>query len=143
MVWNHVSGRYVFALLPPGMYITNALFMITGDRNLLRYLMGILNSRFADTLLLLFTGLSTLGKYAYGAKSQIQKIPIPPYDPNDPTHRRLVETVDEILKEVYSSDYDPHNPPDGVKRLEEEIDSLVPRLYGIEPEEWENLRALP
>ncbi len=59
-----------------------------------------------------------------------------------PLHRRLVETVDEILEEVSSPDYAPHNSPDGVKRLEEEIDHLVPRLYGIEPQEWQNLKAL-
>jgi hypothetical protein len=139
IVWEHVSGRYEFAYIPEGLYLNNALFMITGDPFVLKYLIGILNSRLADFLLLLFTNLSTLGQYAYGAKDKIETIPIPPITPqNQPLVSQIESLVDQILEITRQPDYDPDFSTEStqkVKSLESQIDQLVYQLYGLTDEE--------
>jgi hypothetical protein len=139
IVWEHVSGRYEFAYIPEGLYLNNALFMITGDPFVLKYLIGILNSRLADFLLLLFTNLSTLGQYAYGAKDKIETIPIPPITPqNQPLVSQIESLVDQILEITKQPDYDPDSSAEStqkVKSLESQIDQLVYQLYGLTDEE--------
>jgi type II restriction/modification system DNA methylase subunit YeeA len=130
IVWEHVSGRYDFAYIPEDLYLNNALFMITGDPFVLKYLIGILNSRLADFLLLLFTNLSTLGQYAYGAKDKIETIPIPPITPqNQPLVSQIESLVNQILGIKQS------NPDADVSSLESQIDNLVYKLYGLTGEE--------
>jgi len=126
IVWQHVSGRYEFAYVPAGIYLTNALFMITGERSNLKYLIGILNSKFADYLLLLFTNLTTLGQYAYGAKYKFEQLPILPLTPqNQPIANQIITLVDQILSAKKQ------NPEADTTHLEKEIDQLVYQLYGL------------
>jgi len=130
IVWQHVSGRYEFAYVPAGIYLNNALFMITGDPPVLKYLIGILNSKFADTLLLFFTNLTTLGQYAYGAKDKIEQLPLPPITKeNQPIADQITQKVDQILSAKKQ------NPFANTSNLEHQIDQLVYKLYGLTSEE--------
>jgi type I restriction-modification system DNA methylase subunit len=137
IVWQHVSGRYEFAYVPAGIYLNNALFMITGKPYVLKYMLGILNSKFADYLLLLFTNLTSLGRYAYGAKDKIEQLPIPPITPqNQHLADQIVQRVNQILFLTQSSDFeDSQEKQEKVKELEREIDQLVYKLYGLTEEE--------
>jgi type II restriction/modification system DNA methylase subunit YeeA len=104
--------------------------MITGKPFVLKYLIGILNSKFADYLLLLFTNLTTLGQYAYGAKDKIEQLPIPPLTPqNQPLADHIITLVDQILSAKKQ------NPQADTSHLEKEIDQLVYQLYGLSEEE--------
>ncbi len=124
VVWQHVSGRYDFAYIPPGLYLTNALFMITGKPDVLKYI------KFTNLLLLLFTNLTTLGKYAYGAKDKIETLPIPPITPqNQPIVKQMEELVDKILS-IKKQD-----PKADTSDLERDIDKLVYKLYGLTEDE--------
>ena len=138
IVWNHVSGRYVFAYVPEEFYLTNALFMIVHkfeNINELKYILGVLNSVFADILLILFTNLSTLGKYAYGAKDKIERLPIP-RNPDPKLKQEIIKRVDEILRITSREDY-PENKEleKKVEEISKEIDELVYKLYGLDEEE--------
>jgi type II restriction/modification system DNA methylase subunit YeeA len=137
IVWQHVSGRYEFAYVPAGIYLNNALFMITGKPYVLKYMLGILNSKFADYLLLLFTNLTSLGRYAYGAKDKIEQLPLPPITPQtQPLADQIVQKVDHILSLTQSPDYEINKEKqEKVKELEREIDQLVYKLYGLTEEE--------
>ena len=137
IVWQHVSGRYEFAYVRAGIYLNSALFMITGEPYVLKYMLGILNSKFADYLLLLFTNLTYLGKYAYGAKDKIEQLPIPPITPQtQPLADQIVQKVQEILTLTQSPDFETsQEKQQKVKELEREIDQLVYKLYGLTEEE--------
>lgn len=142
IVWQHVSGRYDFAYVDKGIYLNNALFVITHlKHNLteLTLILAVLNSKIGDVLLLLFTNLSTLGKYAYGAKDKMERIPIPPItSQNQPLVSQIESLVDQILAITSKNSYDPKgNTEDNkkVKELEHQIDQLVYKLYDLTPEE--------
>ncbi len=137
IVWQHVSGRYEFAYVPAGIYLNNALFMITGKPYVLKYMLGILNSKFADHLLLLFTNLTSLGRYAYGAKDKIEQLPLPPITKEtQPLADQIVQRVDQILSLTQSPDFETsREKQEKVKELEREIDQLVYKLYGLTEEE--------
>ncbi|MGC8872711.1 MAG: TaqI-like C-terminal specificity domain-containing protein, partial [Caldimicrobium sp.] len=140
IVWQHVSGRYPFAFVDKGFYLTNALFMITHKNNNLtelKILLAILNSKMGDFLLLNFTRLSTLGQYAYGAKDALEQIPLPPITPqNQHIVQQIESLVNQILNLTQSDDYET-NPAkqNQVKELEAQIDQLVYQLYGLTEEE--------
>jgi adenine-specific DNA-methyltransferase len=121
--------RYEFAYVPAGIYLNNALFMITGDPPVLKYLIGILNSKFADPLLLFFTNLTTLGQYAYGAKDKIEQLPISPITKeNQPIVDQIIQKVDQILSAKKQ------NPDADTSNLEHQIDQLVYKLYDLTEE---------
>ena len=149
IVWQHVSGRYEFAYVPTGIYLTNALFMITGEPSILKYLIGILNSKFADYLLLLFTNLTTLGQYAYGAKDKIEQLPLPPITPkNQPIVKQIEDLVYKIIsakrRRLPSADaslQESNNLQVDTSDWEREIDQLVYKLYDLTEEEIKIVEA--
>ncbi len=49
----------------------------------------------------------------------------------------IISLVNEILKLTSEQDYDPHNPPQEQRELEEQIDPIVYKLYGLTKEEIE------
>lgn len=140
IVWQHVSGRYPFAYVSKGIYLNNALFMITHNRGNtmeLKLILAILNSKLGDYLLMTFSRLSTIGKYAYGAKDAIEKIPIHPITPqNQHIVKKIESLVSQILSLTQSSDYETNQQKQAkVKALERQIDSLVYKLYNLTEEE--------
>jgi hypothetical protein len=137
IVWQPISGRYKFAYVPAGIYLSASLFMITGKLYILKYMLGILNSKFADYLLLLFTNLTSLGRYAYGAKDKIEQLPIPPITKeNQSLVDQIVQRVDEILTLTQSPDLEiSQEKQQKVEKIMVDIDVLVYELYGLTDDE--------
>ncbi|MEM4593104.1 MAG: N-6 DNA methylase, partial [Sulfolobales archaeon] len=80
----------------------------------------------------------------------LENLRIPKFDPNNPIHRELAELsrrAHELAKCIYAAskpDYcsEIRNPSAELERVEEEIDRLVARLYGIPEEALEDIRWL-
>lgn len=124
IIYNPVNADYYFVYLNEEFYFNNSLFMITSDSENLKYLVGILNSKFANYLKILFTNLSKVGVYAYGAKDKIEKIPIPKITPsNKNLSKEIINLVDGIL-EFKKQNKD-------TSMLEKRIDEIVYKLYGL------------
>ena len=94
IVWNPVSGEYVFAYIESEMYFNNSLFMITGDN--LKYLLTLLNSKAYKWIMTIFTNLSKIGNYAYGSKEKIEKLPIPKIPENEQIP--FIEKADKMIE---------------------------------------------
>jgi hypothetical protein len=145
IVWEHVSGRYPFAYVDERLYLINALFMITHKNNNsteLKLLMAILNSKLGDFLLLNFTRLSSLGRYAYGAKDAMEQLPIPPITTtNQHIVKEIENVVNQIISITQSKDYETNKQKQQeVKELENQLNELVYQLYELTPEEIEIIR---
>jgi adenine-specific DNA-methyltransferase len=123
IVWNPVSGEYVFSLIKQEMYFNNSLFMITGGS--LNYIISILNSNLNKWLIKQMTNLIETGKYAYGAKDKIELLPIPKI--SEEKQKPFIELVERILS-LKEQNKD-------TTELEHKIDLMVCRLYGLSYEE--------
>ncbi|MEM0460533.1 MAG: hypothetical protein QXZ31_11745 [Thermofilaceae archaeon] len=80
----------------------------------------------------------------------LENLSIPKFDPNNPIHRELAELsrrAHELAKCIYATskpDYcsEVRNPLAELERVEEEIDRLVARLYGIPEEALQDIKKL-
>jgi len=109
-------------------YVSAAFYVIKTNRFNIKYLTGLLNSK------LIAFWLKHKGKMQ-GNNYQIDKepllnIPIPPLVPqNQPIADQIITLVDQILSSKQrNSDAD-------TSQLEQEIDQLVYKLYGLTEEE--------
>lgn len=93
ILYNPVSGKYIFSYTKETYFFNNSLYMIIGKN--LKYLLGILNSKIANILMLLYTNLQSTGTYAYGSKEKIEKLPIPVV--NKEIQNLIEDKVTEIL----------------------------------------------
>ena len=93
ILYNPVSGKYIFSYTKETYFFNNSLYMIIGNN--LKYLLGILNSNIANILMLLYTNLQSTGTYAYGSKEKIEKLPIPVV--NKEIQNLIEDKVTEIL----------------------------------------------
>ncbi|MEJ8614579.1 class I SAM-dependent DNA methyltransferase [Helicobacter pylori] len=133
IVWNPVSGEYFFTFIKDEFYFNNSLFMMTSrtlETRDLYYILGLLNTTLYRWLTIQMTNLITIGKYAYGSKDKIERLPIPKITKsNKPTADKITALVDKILQ---SKEKDPKA---NTLELEKEIDALVYRLYNLTDEE--------
>ncbi|MGN8535218.1 DUF7149 domain-containing protein [Helicobacter pylori] len=133
IVWNPVSGEYFFTFIKDEFYFNNSLFMMTSrtlETRDLYYILGLLNTTLYRWLTIQMTNLITIGKYAYGSKDKIERLPIPKITKsNKPTADKITALVEQILqlKEEY--------PKANTQELEKEIDALVYQLYNLTDEE--------
>ncbi len=88
----------------------------------LRYLLGIMNSKYASVLLTNLRG----GDY-HIYPEHIRNIPIPSATPSQ--QKEIISLVDIILSKKKA------NPQDDTSKEEKKIDELVYKLYGLKPEE--------
>lgn len=148
IVWNPVSGEYFFAHIQETMFFNNSLFMMTdaseplstktaqaarsGELNSandkLLYILGLMNSALYKWLITQMTNLVETGKYAYGAKDKIEKLPIPQAD-----LAAEVEFV-ELVRQIVSLKKAGHETAE----LEKRLDKMVCKLYNLNEVE-ENL----
>ncbi|HEF2953786.1 TPA: Eco57I restriction-modification methylase domain-containing protein, partial [Campylobacter jejuni] len=71
IVWNPVSGEYLFSYIKEHIFFNNSLFMMTLDVFSLKYILAFMNSNCYKWLITLKTNLIQTGSYAYGAKDKI------------------------------------------------------------------------
>ncbi|ECQ9349223.1 class I SAM-dependent DNA methyltransferase [Campylobacter jejuni] len=130
IVWNPVSGEYLFSYIKEHIFFNNSLFMMTLDVFSLKYILAFMNSNCYKWLITLKTNLIQTGSYAYGAKDKIERLPIPKINSkNEKLANELINLVDEILK-VKEQDKNANT-----QELENKINSLVYKLYNLTEEE--------
>ncbi|MFB1300282.1 class I SAM-dependent DNA methyltransferase [Helicobacter pylori] len=133
IVWNPVSGEYFFTFIKDEFYFNNSLFMMTSrtlETRDLYYILGLLNTTLYRWLTIQMTNLITIGKYAYGSKDKIERLPIPQItEKNQELAHKITDGAKQILalKEK--------DPKANTQRLEKEIDALVYQLYHLTDEE--------
>ncbi|MBD5166378.1 MAG: class I SAM-dependent DNA methyltransferase [Helicobacter sp.] len=99
----------------------------------LLYILGLMNSKLYRWLITQMTNLIDEGKYAYGAKDKIEKLPIPRLDKKQELEFvRLVKEMIQI-KQTEGATLVAHN--EQTKILESKLDSMVYALYGLDNEE--------
>lgn len=138
IVWNPVSGEYFFTHIKETMYFNNSLFMMTDSSDTcndnLLYILGLMNSTLYKWLITQMTNLVETGKYAYGAKDKIERLPIPKVDSK--TEVEFIQIVQEILeKKKVDSTID-------TPTLESKLDSLVYQLYNLSDDEIELIESM-
>ncbi|EAJ5108563.1 class I SAM-dependent DNA methyltransferase [Campylobacter coli] len=130
IVWNSVSGEYLFSYIKEHIFFNNSLFMMTLDVFSLKYILAFMNSNCYKWLITLKTNLIQTGSYAYGAKDKIERLPIPKINSkNEKLANELINLVDEILK---AKEQDKNV---NTQELENKINSLVYKLYNLTEEE--------
>ncbi|EFP6760440.1 class I SAM-dependent DNA methyltransferase [Campylobacter jejuni] len=130
IVWNPVSGEYLFSYIKEHIFFNNSLFMMTLDVFSLKYILAFMNSNCYKWLITLKTNLIQTGSYAYGAKDKIERLPIPKINSkNEKLANELINLVDEILK---AKEQDKNV---NTQELENKINSLVYKLYNLTEEE--------
>ncbi|ELF2320305.1 class I SAM-dependent DNA methyltransferase [Campylobacter lari] len=130
IVWNPVSGEYLFSYISDPMFFNNSLFMMTSDEISLKYVLAFMNSNCYKWLITLKTNLIQTGSYAYGAKDKIEKLPIPKINSkNEKLANELISLVDEILV-LKEQDKNANT-----KAQEDKINSIVYKLYNLTEEE--------
>ncbi|HIC7033334.1 TPA: class I SAM-dependent DNA methyltransferase [Campylobacter jejuni] len=130
IVWNPVSGEYLFSYIKEHIFFNNSLFMMTLDVFSLKYILAFMNSNCYKWLITLKTNLIQTGSYAYGAKDKIERLPIPKINSkNEKLANELINLVDEILK-VKEQDKNANT-----QELENKTNSLVYKLYNLTEEE--------
>jgi adenine-specific DNA-methyltransferase len=88
----------------------------------LRYLLGLLNSRYADALLSAIRG----GDY-HIYPEHLRNLPVPLVPPSD--QRPVITLVDKIIAAKAA------NPQADTTGLEQEVDDMVYSLYGIKEQD--------
>ncbi|HEH4719456.1 TPA: class I SAM-dependent DNA methyltransferase [Campylobacter coli] len=130
IVWNPVSGEYLFSYIKEHIFFNNSLFMMTLDVFSLKYILAFMNSNCYKWLITLKTNLIQTGSYAYGAKDKIERLPIPKINSkNEKLANECINLVDEILK---AKEQDKNV---NTQELENKINSLVYKLYNLTEEE--------
>ncbi|ECQ5155792.1 class I SAM-dependent DNA methyltransferase [Campylobacter jejuni] len=130
IVWNPVSGEYLFSYIKEHIFFNNSLFMMTLDVFSLKYILAFMNSNCYKWLITLKTNLIQTGSYAYGAKDKIERLPIPKINSkNEKLADELINSVDEILK---AKEQDKNA---NTQELENKINSLVYKLYNLTEDE--------
>ncbi|EOJ0705694.1 class I SAM-dependent DNA methyltransferase [Campylobacter coli] len=130
IVWNPVSGEYLFSYIKEHIFFNNSLFMMTLDVFSLKYILAFMNSNCYKWLITLKTNLIQTGSYAYGAKDKIERLPIPKINSkNEKLANELINLVDEILK---AKEQDKNV---NTQELENKINSLVYKLYNLTEDE--------
>ncbi|EAJ3726978.1 class I SAM-dependent DNA methyltransferase [Campylobacter coli] len=130
IVWNPVSGEYLFSYIKEHIFFNNSLFMMTLDVFSLKYILAFMNSNCYKWLITLKTNLIQTGSYAYGAKDKIERLPIPKINSkNEKLANELINLVEEILK---AKEQDKNV---NTQELENKINSLVYKLYNLTEEE--------
>jgi len=126
VVWTPVNSEYSFAVLPPGYYFINSVFMITGDN--VKYLCALLNSKLMRYY---FTFIfSSEKEYNYASEEKVKNIAIPlPTSEN----RYIVNQIESLVDKIIS--IKKQNPNADTTEYEKQIDQLVYKLYNLTEEE--------
>lgn len=123
LVYTPVNSEYRFALIPPNVYFTNSLFMITGDD--IEFLCGLLNSKlYRFFLKVMFSN----GQYLYGSSSFFSTLPV--------IKNISYELKNQIINIVYKlcKSYD--------ENLYEKLNEIVFKIYNINIDEIDYINSI-
>ena len=128
IVWIEISDRANYAYDDKGMYLTNSAYFLTSKSEdvSLKYLLAILNSKVSDFYFSQKTARIAGGRMRY-TKQYVEQVPIPKIEMNQ--QMPFITLVDQILTTRQS------NPHADTTALENRIDELVFKLYGLTYEE--------
>lgn len=126
IVWGEISDKPKFAFDDKGYYAEATTFLMTGEK--LKFLLGILNSKVSEWYFNLIGTTTGMGTNRW-KKYKIELLPI--REPSVEQEKEITELVDRIIDTKLG------NPDADTKELEDEIDGLVYKLYGLEEEEIE------
>jgi len=116
-----------FAYDKEKMYLSSNEYMITGKN--LKYILGVLNSSLAYHYQIMVSN-SLSNQTTIAQKSIFTTLPLPPITKeNQPIADQIIQKVDQILSAKQQ------NPYADTSQLEQEIDQLVYKLYGLTSEE--------
>jgi len=138
-----IRPRLLFAILPEGFVITNAIkYIVLEPKNKLHknYIVGLLNSSFLNWRFELFSGQNNIRNY------EIEALPICRIDFDNPKEKKrhgdlvaLVERMLELNKRLApvrdTYGYEREELLREIERTDKEIDDLVYDLYGLTEEE--------
>ncbi len=97
----------------------------TSRNDKLLYILGLMNSTLYKWLITQMTNLVETGKYAYGAKDKIERLPIPKVDSK--TEVEFIQIVQEIVESKKRGR--------DTKELESTLDTMVCKLYNLSDDE--------
>ncbi len=128
VVWKALSSQPSFTIVRGGVFNNDKANLLTSKNSDIKYLCGLMNSKIFQFY---FSSLGIgMGKGFEYKVQFVEKIPIPPITPsNQPLASRIEELVDKILA---AKKQDPNTD---TSPLEQEIDELVYKLYGLTKEE--------
>ncbi|MCP4179612.1 MAG: class I SAM-dependent DNA methyltransferase, partial [bacterium] len=124
IVWLEISDKANYAYDNNGMYLTNSAYFLTGKN--LKYLIALLNSKLLDFYFFQITAQIAGGRKRY-TKQYVEQLPV--IDIDDADKAPFVDKVNKIM------DLKKENPKADTILLENEIDQMVYRLYGLTEDE--------
>mgnify|MGYP001061526661 CR=1 FL=1 len=125
IVWNRITDKIIFSLLPSGFYILDSTFMFTGNN--LRYLLALLNSKLCDWWIKIST--ATLGEGSYGAKIYIKNVPLISINEDN---KKIIKEIEFFINKILFFENKDLNL---IMKYQNQINQLVYKLYDLTPEE--------
>jgi hypothetical protein len=125
VVWIELVDRGRFSLVEPGVFINNTMYMMSGKN--LRYLCGLLNSKVINWHFDKICAESGVGTNRW-IKVYIEKIPLAPITTKNQPIADEIETLVNRIIVMKKNNQE-------TTSLENQIDQLVYRLYGLTSEE--------
>ena len=127
IIWSDISTEPSFYLDVENFYVLNNCYLMFGDNNLLRYLIGILNSNVFKYLFENFYSGGELGQKGFRyIKEFLTKVPIPK---NSKYQKDIIKLVDQINKPGVSKNE--------FKKILKEMNILVEKTYSLSEKERE------
>ncbi|MCX8029927.1 MAG: hypothetical protein N2712_08040, partial [Brevinematales bacterium] len=136
IVWQEIVREPSFAYDNSGIYCEATSFIMVGNN--LKYILGVLNSKPGSFFFKEFYAGGGLGKEGFRYKKAfLEQLPLPSITSQN---RHIVQKIESLVSQILSitqSDDYLSNPKKQkkVKELENEIDQLVYKLYGLTEEE--------
>jgi len=127
VVWQEMSYGSAFAYDDEKIYTNQTAYIMVGEH--LKYLLGVLNSKVSGFYIKSIAYSLSEGAQRW-IKQYVEKIPIPPItQQNQKIANQIVNLVDQILS------IKKQNPDADTSDLENKIDQLVYKLYGLTEDE--------
>lgn len=124
IIWGEISDEPKFAYDEDGYFAEATTFIMTGDN--LKYLLAILNSKVSEWYFKQIGTTTGMGTNRW-KKYKIELLPI-----KTPS-KKLKESIEKLVnKIIYLKNIDPQSD---TRKLENEIDQLIYKLYGLTEDE--------
>jgi len=131
IIWKRIGSQLRFSYSNSEIYCLDSTCIATGEK--LKYVTALLNSKLCNYQMLETAPRTGMGDLIISVQALE---PLLLHYPNDKEERAVVQILDQILSITKDNDYlDNPDKKAKVKRLENEIDQLVYKLYELTPEE--------